>query len=202
MSHPHHSSQLQSRPLADSQPATRSDKSDNALPIPEPDAGEVAIAATDFLDVTEDDNDVAESISVIESVKRLMHDAKKYRSFTALFHLNSLQQFIELWEKYKQNPRIKAPMVKASHTVSTSVGKGPYFARKIRKLYRYVAQFRTLPPLSTGKYHTHPSLLNDERVAQAVRRYLTVLRDGEVRYIYISLGNFSYLSFTRSLHCF
>ena len=136
--------------------------------------------ATNFLDMTEDDSDTVESISVLESVKKLIIDAKKYKSFTSLFYLTSLKQFVELWEKYKQNPRIAAPMVKASHIVASSVGKGPYVARKIRTLYRYVAQFHTLPPTNTGKHHTHPSLLNNERVAQAVHRYLTVLSDGEV----------------------
>lgn len=143
------------------------------LPIANADTAEEHAAA--FLDTTEDDSDAIESISVLKSVKKLIMDAKKYKSFTSLFYLTSLKQFIELWEKYKQNPRIKAPMVKASHVVAVSVGKGPYVARKIRTLYRYVARFHTLPPTNTGKHHAHPSLLNNERIAQAVRRYLTVL---------------------------
>ncbi|KAL4079930.1 hypothetical protein V8B97DRAFT_2020682 [Scleroderma yunnanense] len=117
-----HLSKLQSMLPANFQPATHSDELDSVLPIPEPGAGKVAIVATDFLDVTEDDSDMTESISVIKSIKNLMLNAKKYRSFTALFHLNSLQQ-------------IKAPMVKASHTISVSVEKGWYFTHKIHKLY-------------------------------------------------------------------
>lgn len=136
--------------------------------------------AATFLDTTEDDSDAIKPISVLESIKKLIIDAKKYKSFTLLFYLTSLKQFVELWEKYKQNPRIKAPMVKASHVVAASVGKGPYVARKICTLYRYVACFHTLPPTNTSKHHAHPSLLNNKRIAQAVCQYLTVLSDGKV----------------------
>jgi len=59
------------------------------------------LAPTIFLDTTEDDNDITESISVLETVKKLTIEARKYKSFTSLFHLNSLKQFIELWEQYK-----------------------------------------------------------------------------------------------------
>jgi hypothetical protein len=78
-------------------------------------------------------------------------------------------------------PTIKNPSTRASEAIATSVGKGPYFAKKIQHLTVYIRQFHTLPPTGSGKHHAHPSLLNDERVAQAVRRYLTVVAIGEVR---------------------
>lgn len=140
-------------------------------------------AAHPFLDMTADDDDnhdFTEPTPVIDTVKKLIIEAKKFKSFTSLVHLHALKQFIELWDKYKRNPRIKAPMMKSSRAVAVSIGKGPYMARKIRTLYKYVARFHTLPPVSAGKHHGHPSLLNNERIAQAVRRYLTVLSDGEV----------------------
>ncbi|KAI6138250.1 hypothetical protein BKA82DRAFT_4021275 [Pisolithus tinctorius] len=93
---------------AQSEPTT-SELVHTTLATPEPQAGDTAVAAT-FLDVTEDDNDSAESISVMGCINKLMADAKKYKSFTSLFHLSSLKHFINLWDKYKQNPRIKAPM--------------------------------------------------------------------------------------------
>jgi hypothetical protein len=65
-------------------------------------------------------------------------------------------------------------------SVATLAGRGPYFARKLRLLAVYIERFHTLPPINSGKHHAHPSLLNDERVAHAVRRYLTVLAAGEV----------------------
>jgi hypothetical protein len=95
-----------------------------------------------FLDMTGDDNSAESNTDpVLETIRKLMVDAKKYKSFTSLFYLNTLKQFIELWGTYQCNPKIRAPMCKASHAVATSIGKGPYMARKIRALYRYVVKF-------------------------------------------------------------
>ncbi|KIJ25471.1 hypothetical protein M422DRAFT_273562, partial [Sphaerobolus stellatus SS14] len=85
-----------------------------------------------------------------------------------------------LREKFQLSPQIKNPITLASEAVAVSIGKGKYFARKIRSLTRYIGRFRTLPPATAGKHNAHPSLLNDERISQAVRRYLTVLADGEI----------------------
>lgn len=87
---------------------------------------EAKMPAITFLDMTDDDGDAAGPVSVLEAVKKLIIDAKKYKSFTSLFYLTSLKQFIDLWGKYKLSPRIKAPMVNASRVVAASVGKGPY----------------------------------------------------------------------------
>jgi len=135
---------------------------------------------TSFLDMTTDEDDTSNLEPVLDMIKTLIMSAKKFKSFTSLFYLNSLKQFIELFEKYQKNPRIKAPMCKESRTMAVSIGKGPYMVWKIHTLYRYVSQFQTLPPISKGKHHTFPSLLNNKRIAPAVRQYLTVLANGEV----------------------
>jgi len=54
-------------------------------------------------------------------------------------------------------------------------------------LHKYVEQFHTLPPTNAGKHNVHPSLLNNEHISHAVRRYLTVLADGHV-------SNYSWIS--------
>jgi len=134
-----------------------------------------------FLDMTDDD-EIMESHTepVQETVKRLTFEAKKYNSFTSLFYLTSLIQFMNLWEKYQQNAKIKVPMQKASYVIAVSIRKGPYMARKIRTRHNYVARFHTLPPIGKGRHHAYPSLLNNERIVAAVHWYLTVLADGEV----------------------
>ena len=116
-----------------------------------------------FLDTTGDD-EVTESNTepVLETVDKLLEQAKKYKSSTSIFYLNSLKQFINLNMKYQANPKIKQPMQKASHAIAASIGKGPYMARKICALYRYVSQFRTLPPTNKGNHHAHPTLLDNE----------------------------------------
>ncbi|KIJ28803.1 hypothetical protein M422DRAFT_269852 [Sphaerobolus stellatus SS14] len=133
-----------------------------------------------WLNPTADDKDEEEGVSVSVTVEKLIADAKKYKSFGALLHLHAIKSFIQLQDKFKNNPRIRDPVMRASQVVASSIGKGPYFARKIRRLYRYIEHFKTLPPINSGKHHAHPSLLNNEQMMQAVRRYLTVITDGEI----------------------
>ena len=52
---------------------------------------DVATPVATFLDVTEDDDDaVVESVSVLKTVKKLIINVKKYKSFTLLFYLQPL----------------------------------------------------------------------------------------------------------------
>jgi hypothetical protein len=157
--------QSQSR---DGMPASQSEDP-NKIPIRE------------LLDVTADDEIETIQLSVGVMVDKLIKDAKRHNSFAALFKLQAVKRYLELRLKYRYIPTIKNPSTRASEAIATSVGKGPYFAKKIRHLTVYIRQFHTLPPTGSGKHHAHPSLLNDERVAQAVRRYLTVVAIGEVR---------------------
>lgn len=133
-----------------------------------------------FLAPAADEEEVPEHEPIQHIVARLKADATKYMSFASLFLLCTVEKYLTLLDRYTQNPKIKAPVKKASETVAHSVGRGKYFARKIRTLRRYIMRFKTLPPTNSGKHHAHPSLLNNECVAQAVRRYLTILANGEV----------------------
>ncbi|KAH9996426.1 hypothetical protein BJV74DRAFT_883700 [Russula compacta] len=90
---------------------------------------------TTFLDMAEDDDDASKPVSELESIKALITSAKRFKLFTSLFYLNAVKEFIKLWDKYKKNSQIKAPMIKASYAISTAIGKGPYMAWKIHKLY-------------------------------------------------------------------
>ncbi|KAF4621818.1 hypothetical protein D9613_012166 [Agrocybe pediades] len=138
--------------------------------------------AAEFLDVREDDGSQEddEPPTAADIVSRLIKGAKAHKSFASLFKLHAVKSFLELCELYRRVPAIKNPRVRASTAVARSVGRGPYFAKQMRKLSLYIHRFRTLPPTGSGKHHGHPSLLNDERIAQAVRRYLTVTALGEI----------------------
>jgi hypothetical protein len=80
---------------------------------------------------TADDEDVQETEPTYEIVKQLIMEVKRFKSFTLLLHLYAIKTFLELCEKYHRSPRIKNPVIRASHTVAVSIGKGPYLARKI-----------------------------------------------------------------------
>jgi len=45
-----------------------------------------------FLDVTDEDVNDEHAESILSTIKRLTVDAKKYKSFRSLFHLNALEQ--------------------------------------------------------------------------------------------------------------
>ncbi|KIJ46711.1 hypothetical protein M422DRAFT_249876 [Sphaerobolus stellatus SS14] len=133
-----------------------------------------------WLDPTADDEaePVETPVSVI--VEKLISEAKKFKSFGSLMHLHAVKSFIQLRDGYKNNLKVLNPVTQASITVAKSIGKGLYFARKIRKLFTYIQHFKTLPPINSGKHHAHPTLLNNERILQAVRRYLSIVANGEI----------------------
>lgn len=135
---------------------------------------------TEFLDITADDEDELLQPPLWDVVMKLIGEAKKHQSFPALFKLQAVKNYLELLNRYRHIPNIKNPITQAGLVVAKSVGKGPYFARKIRRLVTYVDRFHTLPPTGSGKHHAHPSLLNNEQIYQAVRRYLAVQEVGEV----------------------
>ena len=132
-----------------------------------------------FLDMTGDDKVTETNLKlVLKMISRLMEEAKEYKSFTSMFYLDSLQRFIALWTKYQGNPKIKTPMLNASHVIAVSIGKDSYMAWKIQALYRYISQFHTLPPTSKGNHHAHPSLLNNEWIALGNQAYLPAGKGG------------------------
>ncbi|KIJ43225.1 hypothetical protein M422DRAFT_253429 [Sphaerobolus stellatus SS14] len=144
-------------------------------------ANKTAENAAEWLNpmIDEDDSN-GTPVTVIDSINKLIAESKKFKAFTPLMHLHAVKQFIKLRDHYKMHPKIKNPILRASAVVAQSIGKGPYFARKIRQLHKYIQEFRTLPPVNSGKHHAHPSLLNNESINTAVRRYLTVIADGEI----------------------
>ncbi|KAI9463743.1 hypothetical protein HD554DRAFT_2040926 [Boletus coccyginus] len=133
-----------------------------------------------FLDVTDEDVNDEHMESILNTIKRLTADAKKYKSFELLFHLNTLEQFIEIWKKYQHNPKIKGPKRNMSRTIAISIRRGQYFAWRLCSMYTYVEHYHTLPPKGKGKHHAYPTLLNNEQIAAAVHQYLTVLANGEL----------------------
>src|SRR6266481_5420240 len=169
--------QAREMPHASEMPHNASEMPHNASEMPH-NASEESLS---HWDPTVDNEDMLESVSTFDTLKKLIIEAKKFKSFTSLVHLYAVKSFMELRAKYVDSPQIKNPIMRTSRTVAASIGKSPYFARKIRGLHKYIECFHTLPPTNAGRHHTHPSLLNNEGIVQAVCCYLTVLANGEVR---------------------
>ncbi|KAG6855293.1 hypothetical protein H0H87_005366, partial [Tephrocybe sp. NHM501043] len=118
-------------------------------------------------------------LSVNVVVEQLLKDAKQHQAFHPWYQLEAVKAYLKLCIKFDHNPKILKPWNRASLAVAKSVGKGPYFAKKIRHLAIYIDLFHTLPPMGSGKHHAHPLLLNDEHIIKAVCHYLTVIPLGD-----------------------
>ena len=129
---------------------------------------------TAFLDTTADDEYQPLQIPIGTTVTELINDAKKHQLFGLLFKLHAVRNHLELLDHFHSILNIKNPTTRASLAVAKSVGKGPYFVKKIHHLIMYINHFHTLLPARYGKHHTHPFILNNEQVSQAVHHYLTV----------------------------
>ena len=150
-----------------------------------------------LLDIADDDDSAsaAEPISsrlhlasiiketVQQRIEKMIYMSKKHSSAPALFKLYTLKMYINLREQFQRNPRIHNPAQRASLSVAHSVGRGIYYARQLRALETYIYKFNTLPPRQSGLHHAHPTLLNNEHILLAVRRYLLILANGEVSII-------------------
>jgi hypothetical protein len=102
-----------------------------------------AVDSAELLDVTVDDEQEKEPPAVGTVMNRLIKEARDHHSFAALFKLQAVKSYLELYEKYRTCPQIRNPRVRASSKVANSVGKGPYFAKKFRKLTIYISRFQT-----------------------------------------------------------
>ncbi|EAU83213.1 hypothetical protein CC1G_11674 [Coprinopsis cinerea okayama7 len=149
------------------------------LPVEEPSSAET-IAVRELLDISMEWEPAPARPPLRVILMKLIAAAKKHGAYSSLIKLNSVKDYLSLVYTYEMNPRIKNPRTKASLAIAARIGKGPAFARKIRELAIYIDRFHTLPPRNRGKHHAHPSLLNDERVFHAVRRYLSVTAAGEI----------------------
>ncbi|KAG6860415.1 hypothetical protein C0995_011409 [Termitomyces sp. Mi166 len=115
----------------------------------------------DWLNITVDD-EIEDSWPGVEMVvEKLLKGAQHHKSHGVIFKLQAIKEHFALCAKFFKNPSIKNPQTQTSMCMAKGVGKG------------------------SGKHHAHPSLLNDEHVAQAVRQYLTVVAIGEVNQFFV-----------------
>jgi hypothetical protein len=87
--------------------------------------------------VADEDNSVIH-VTVSKTISQLIAEAKKFNYFSSIMHLHTVKRFIEPHAFFSCSPKIKNLTMHASYTVATSVGKGPYFARKICTLHQYI----------------------------------------------------------------
>jgi len=91
--------------------------------------------------------------------------------------LTAITNFVNLRAKLRANQRCSSPALTVSLIAARHLGKGPYFARQIRKFEVHVLKHHALPDTKSGKAWC---LLDNEMVLQGVCKYLAAARLGEV----------------------
>ena len=97
--------------------------------------------------VHESHNDETNSPNIFLIVNGLIQDAKKMKTPQALrsiMSLTAITHFVKLRERYEKHPNCTQPTLKASLTAARRLGKGSYFARKIREHERYLLKYHHL----------------------------------------------------------
>jgi hypothetical protein len=132
------------------------------------------IAAREWLNI--DDNDCLQSSKdILEIVKTCLKAVKKLktgRTIKMMTQLVAVAEYVKLRARYQTHAKCSQPCLSASLAIARRMGKGGYFARQIRRNERYLLQHQRLPPSKAGAYHGQYTLLDNENVLHAVRRYL------------------------------
>ena len=94
--------------------------------------------------------------------------------------LTAITQFVHLRTKLTDNPRCQSPAKTASLITARCLGKGPYFAHKIREIEAHVLKHYALLHSKPRSRNEHLTLLDNETVLQGIREYLAAARLSEV----------------------
>ena len=147
------------------------DEVDETEPVPN--AAEIN-AAREWLDINDDDSPQS-SKDILEIIKTCLKAVKKLktgRTIKMMTQLVAITEYVKLRVRYQTQAKCSKPCLSASIAIARRMGKGGYFARQICQNERYLLQHQRLPPSKAGAYHGQYTLLDNENVLHAVRRYL------------------------------
>ncbi|KAF8485418.1 hypothetical protein JB92DRAFT_2836904 [Gautieria morchelliformis] len=109
--------------------------------------------------------------NILNIVQTLLSDSRKCRTtraVKALMPLTALTHFVKLQANYLTNPRCKRPSISASLNAARRMGKGPYFAHKIRELEVHILTHGALPIPKKQVEQAHLTLLDNEVILQGI----------------------------------
>jgi hypothetical protein len=91
-----------------------------------------AIEATCEVFTLEEDTEPADLMKIIDKCLKDVRRDKSIQAIKSLSLLTAVTQYVKLRAQYKARGKVsKQPCLKASLTIASQMGKGPYFARKI-----------------------------------------------------------------------
>jgi hypothetical protein len=139
-------------------------------------------AASQWLDINDDDSPKI-SKDIIEIVKTCLNEVKKLRtarSVKLMTQLPAITEYVKLCTQFRAHLKCKQPCLNASLAIARRMGKGSYFARQIRQDEAFVRRHHQLPPSQAAAQHGQYTLLDNENVLHAVRRYLAAQSLGTI----------------------
>ena len=121
--------------------------------------GPAIAAAREWLDVREEDHDVAD---IMQIVKMCLKDAKKLKTvhfIKMVTQLTAVMEYVKLRESFQNHPKCQRPCLNASLTIVRRMGKGrangAYFTCQMCQNESYLLQHRHLPSTKKGAQNGH-----------------------------------------------
>jgi hypothetical protein len=115
-------------------------------------------AARDWLDIDDEDQPSGSPKDIAEIVKACFKELKKIktgRTVKMLTQLMAVAEYVKLRTQYQRQQSCTKPCLNASLAIARRMGKGAYFAHRIRFNERYLLQHQQLPPSKSGaRCHT------------------------------------------------
>jgi hypothetical protein len=149
-----------------------------------PFAAEMEFTHSEMLDNSEDDRDESPGQKdIFKIVSQCLKNAQKLRSghtIKILTQLTAVSEYVKLQGSYLAYNRCKRPHINASIAIAQHMGKGPYFARQIRKNEKCLLRHHRLPLSKAAKKGGPATLLDNEDVLCAVRVYLATQKLGTI----------------------
>lgn len=150
------------------------------------DYGPEVEAARGWLDIDDENNDELTTLNskdILQIIKNCLKEVKKLktgRTIKMMTQLTAVAEYVKLRTRYQAHPKCQKPHINASLVIAFRMGKGHYFARQIRENEAYLLRHHHLPPSKGGTQHGQYTLLDNEDVLHAVRRYLAAQNLGTI----------------------
>ena len=123
------------------------------------------------------------SADIEEIITACLKDIKKLktpRAIKIIMQITAVAEYVKLQNRYTSNGNCRRSCLNASFAVARRMGKGAYFARRVRRNEAYLIRHKQLPPTKAGDFHGLYSLLENNTICQSVRVYVAIQKLGEI----------------------
>lgn len=125
-----------------------------------------------------------DQIDIFALIKGHLRGLKKLKATPSilrrLMHYTAIIEYVKIRDRLIAGKKTKQPGTRASMIVAARMGKGTTFARQVRSHTFYLQKNGCLPPLQTKKRPGSHTLLDNESLLLAVRRYFALQGIGEI----------------------